>query len=236
MLTKTDTLIRIRKTKIIKKGHQKIIIKRKLRKKEKKNWPKQRIFIFKQTDEDSTLIYLSSTARPHYLTAHTLTIHSGDCSDHVPAASHPKPWQQNDGKPPPPQPPTTMSLSCPDRFSDSNLLCGEDTSGILSGESPEFSSSDVDSSSPPQPSSSEEEEESIAGFIEDERNFVPGFDYLSRFQSRSLDASARKESVAWILKVTAISPYFQIEHSIVFIITLLPRANTESDDAKMHRW
>jgi len=30
---------------------------------------------------------------------------------------------------------------------------------------------------------------------------VPGFDYLSRFQSQSLDASAREESVAWILKV-----------------------------------
>ncbi|KAK7252351.1 hypothetical protein RIF29_36224 [Crotalaria pallida] len=111
----------------------------------------------------------------------------------------------NDGNPPHP-PPITMSLSCPDRFSDSNLLCGEDTSGILSGESPEFSSSDVDSLTPPPPSSStssEEDDESIAGFIEDERNFVTGFDYLSRIESRSLDADARKESVAWILKVQA---------------------------------
>ncbi|XP_019445494.1 PREDICTED: cyclin-D1-1 [Lupinus angustifolius] len=95
-----------------------------------------------------------------------------------------------------------MSLSCPDRFSDSNLLCSEDTSGVISGESPEFSSSNIDSLPPPL-SPSSEEDESIAAFIEDERNFVLGLDYLSRFQSRSLDDSARKESVAWILKVQA---------------------------------
>ncbi|KAF7809255.1 cyclin-D1-1 [Senna tora] len=86
-----------------------------------------------------------------------------------------------------------MSASCTDYFSDSDLLCSEDTSGILSGESPECSS-DLDSP----PSSTDE---SIAGFIEHEHEFVPGFDYLSRFQSHSLDASAREESIAWILKV-----------------------------------
>lgn len=82
-----------------------------------------------------------------------------------------------------------MSISYSGCFSD--LLCGED-SGILSEDLPEYSS---DLESPAYI------EESIAGFIEDERNFVPGFDYLARFQSQSLDASARDESVAWILKV-----------------------------------
>ncbi|XP_065860972.1 cyclin-D1-1 [Euphorbia lathyris] len=85
-----------------------------------------------------------------------------------------------------------MSLSCSDCFND--LLCSEDSSELFSGDSPECSS-DLDS-----PACTEE---SIASFIEDERNFVPGFDYLSRFKSRSLDASAREESVAWILKVQA---------------------------------
>ncbi|KAH7515772.1 hypothetical protein FEM48_Zijuj10G0061600 [Ziziphus jujuba var. spinosa] len=85
-----------------------------------------------------------------------------------------------------------MSLSCSDCFSD--LLCAED-SGILSRESPECSS-DLES-----PACSEE---SIASFIEDERSFVPGFDYLARFRSHPLDASARAESVAWILKVKLI--------------------------------
>ncbi|XP_071706475.1 cyclin-D1-1-like [Rutidosis leptorrhynchoides] len=83
-----------------------------------------------------------------------------------------------------------MSVSYSDCFSD--LLCGED-SGILSGEdSPECSYDfyycpDFD--------------ESIAEFIEEERKFVPGIDYVERFQSHVLDASAREESVAWILKV-----------------------------------
>ncbi|KAE9607101.1 putative cyclin B3, G2/mitotic-specific [Lupinus albus] len=93
-----------------------------------------------------------------------------------------------------------MSSSCPDCFSDSNVVCSEDTIGILSGNSPELYSCDIDSSLPP-PLRSPEDEESIAGFIENERNFVTRSDYLSRFWSRSLDDSARKESVAWILKV-----------------------------------
>ncbi|XVE92496.1 hypothetical protein REPUB_Repub01dG0102400 [Reevesia pubescens] len=87
-----------------------------------------------------------------------------------------------------------MSVSCSGCFAD--LLCGEDSDEAFSGESPACSS-ELDSSAP------FIEESSIAGFIEDERNFVPGFDYLSRFQSQSLDASAREESVAWILKVQA---------------------------------
>ncbi|KAI9125139.1 hypothetical protein K1719_003755 [Acacia pycnantha] len=91
-----------------------------------------------------------------------------------------------------------MSVSCSNHYlCDSDLLCCEDTSGILSGESPECSS-DLDSL--PSPVFLED---SIAGFIEEERNFVPGFDYFSKFQTDSLDASAREESVAWILKVQA---------------------------------
>ncbi|KAJ0095025.1 hypothetical protein Patl1_16218 [Pistacia atlantica] len=86
-----------------------------------------------------------------------------------------------------------MSVTCSSNFPD--LLCGED-SGIFSGESsPECSSSDLESSA--------SIEESIAGFIMDERNFVPGFDYLTQFQTQSLDVSAREQSVAWILKVQA---------------------------------
>lgn len=85
-----------------------------------------------------------------------------------------------------------MSVSCSDRFTD--LLCSEDSDEVLSGESPACSS---ELESP----DSCVEESSIASFIEGERNFVPGFDYLARFQSQSLDASAREASVAWILKV-----------------------------------
>lgn len=72
-----------------------------------------------------------------------------------------------------------------------DLLCGEDSSDVFSDESTaDISSEEVDSWP----------EESIASCIEEERHFVPGLDYLSRFHSQSLDASAREDSVSWILK------------------------------------
>lgn len=86
-----------------------------------------------------------------------------------------------------------MSVSYSDCFSD--LLCREDSGSLLGDQLPECSSSDVESPA--------DAEESIAGFIEGERDFVPGIDYVERFQSQPLDASARQESVAWILKVQA---------------------------------
>lgn len=92
-----------------------------------------------------------------------------------------------------------MSLSCSDCFSD--LLCGED-SGILSGEDQPECSYDFEYCA--------DFDDSIAEFIEQERKFVPGIDYVERFQSQVLDASAREESVAWILKVIYI--YVHIEN------------------------
>lgn len=90
-----------------------------------------------------------------------------------------------------------MSVSCSDCFSD--LLCGEDSDTVFTNggggeDSPECSSSDIESQFV-------DFDESIAGLIEDERYFVPGFDYFERFQSQSLIAVAREDSVAWILKV-----------------------------------
>ncbi|KAF8039956.1 hypothetical protein BT93_B2237 [Corymbia citriodora subsp. variegata] len=86
-----------------------------------------------------------------------------------------------------------MSASYSDCLSD--LLCEEDSAGVLSDSSPECSSSDLGSPA--------RDEESVAGFIEDEDRFVPGFDYAARFRSQPLHASAREDSVAWILKVHA---------------------------------
>ncbi|XP_058115472.1 cyclin-D1-1 isoform X2 [Magnolia sinica] len=83
----------------------------------------------------------------------------------------------------------SMSLSCHDCLSD--LLCAEDA-GILAGDEPEYS---------PDLEFPEDIEESIiAGFVEGEGVYAPGFDYPARFRSRSLDASAREEAVGWILK------------------------------------
>ncbi|KAI3412283.1 Cyclin N-terminal domain-containing protein [Psidium guajava] len=88
-----------------------------------------------------------------------------------------------------------MSVSCSDCFSD--LICEEDSAGVLSDSSPECSS-------PWDLGSQARAEESVAGFIEGEERFVPGSDYVARFRPQSLDASAREESVAWILKVHAL--------------------------------
>lgn len=103
-----------------------------------------------------------------------------------------------------------MSVSYSDCFSD--LLCREDSGSLLGDQLPECSSSDVESPA--------DAEESIAGFIEGERNFVPGIDYVERFQSQPLDASARQESVAWILKVIIIkTPRFRSD-CILYVSSL----------------
>ncbi|KAK7367924.1 hypothetical protein VNO80_09944 [Phaseolus coccineus] len=143
----------------------------------------------KQTYEEHACIFHQQIHSLPKLATATST--SGDFSDRLPATPHRKLWPRPQNE----YPPIAMSVSCSNCLPDSLLLCGEDSSGVLSGESPECSS-DLDSWPP-------SEEDSIAGFIEDERHFVPGFEYLNRFQSRSLDASAREESVAWILKVQA---------------------------------
>nr|GMD25868.1 cyclin-D1-1 [Ipomoea batatas] len=91
-----------------------------------------------------------------------------------------------------------MSVSCSDCFSD--LLCGEDSDIIFSGgdeETPECSSSDLAESLPIEA----DLDESIAGLMDDERNFVPGIDYAERFLSQSLSAAAREDCIQWMLKV-----------------------------------
>ncbi|CAA3025188.1 cyclin-D1-1 [Olea europaea subsp. europaea] len=80
-----------------------------------------------------------------------------------------------------------MSISYSDCLSD--LLCGEDSNSIF-GEVSVECSSDLDSQSP-------DIEESIAGLIEDERDFVENFHSTTEY----LDASTRAEYVAWIIKV-----------------------------------
>ncbi|KAJ4962010.1 hypothetical protein NE237_021920 [Protea cynaroides] len=85
-------------------------------------------------------------------------------------------------------------MSVSSSFSDcsSDLLCGEDA-GIFDRISPEYSSTDLEFSA--------NTEESIAVFVEEEGHYMPGLDYPTRFRSQELDASAREESIAWILKV-----------------------------------
>jgi len=184
--------------------------KKKKKKKKKKNkitvlifiYPKKQIVISTKNQNHSLTHSLSlSPSLPLTLT-HT-AIHSGDFSGDFQGRVGER-WEENEKARL-----SIMSDSCSDRFSD--LLCGEG-SEILSGESPECSS-DLDSG----PCI----DESIAEFIEDERHFVPGVDYLARFRSQSLDASAREESVAWILKVR----HFEIYDTKLLDFTVMPPEN-----------
>lgn len=91
-----------------------------------------------------------------------------------------------------------MTISCSDCFSD--LICREDSDVVFTGggeDLPECSTSEYESLPP-----AADLDESIASLIENEQNFVPGIDYVERFQSQPLDAAAREDSIAWILKVS----------------------------------
>lgn len=90
-----------------------------------------------------------------------------------------------------------MSLSCANCFSD--LLCGEDAGSLVDEWqecSPEYEYS-------PDLGLPADTEESIAWLVKGEREHSPAKDYPARFRSRLLDAAARAEAVAWILKVRA---------------------------------
>ncbi|GAB4839847.1 hypothetical protein Ancab_020557 [Ancistrocladus abbreviatus] len=87
---------------------------------------------------------------------------------------------------------SSMSISFSECFPD--LLCAEESEVLSGGDSPECSS--------------ELEtacfiEESIAGLIEEERNHVPGYGSSADHMLVEIDASARSQSVAWMLKVRA---------------------------------
>ncbi|XP_019170890.1 PREDICTED: cyclin-D1-1 isoform X2 [Ipomoea nil] len=114
-----------------------------------------------------------------------------------------------------------MSVSCSDCFSD--LLCGEDSDIIFSGgdeETPECSSSDLTESLPLEA----DLDESIAGLMDDERNFVPGIDYAERFLSQSLSAAAREDCIQWMLKVEGAKYIFEpktIRRMELLVLTVL---------------
>ncbi|KAH0919862.1 hypothetical protein HID58_027522 [Brassica napus] len=87
---------------------------------------------------------------------------------------------------------------------DMDLFCGESSSGESTAE---FSSEEVESWP----------DDSIASCIEDERHFVPGLDYLSRFHSQSLDASAREESVQAYYSFQPLTAYLAVNYMDRFL-------------------
>ncbi|XP_010030621.2 cyclin-D2-1 [Eucalyptus grandis] len=118
--------------------------------------------------------------------------------------------------PPPPSPRDHTS-------SASSLHCGEDVSDAdawIPAHSPDPSSS---SSSPPPPpppppplppcyypfplplpSDDDEAAAAVAGLIDSETDHMPSPDYLRRCRDRSIDVTARQDSINWILRVHAL--------------------------------
>ncbi|KAF9605412.1 hypothetical protein IFM89_017151 [Coptis chinensis] len=114
-----------------------------------------------------------------------------------------------------------MSLSCSDCFSD--LICSEDARTLSEESFEDFQDFEFPDGI----------EESIAEFVEGEGTHEPlEFDYMARFQSQSLDVSARKDSVSWILKVQAffcfqpLTAYLAVNYMDRFLAFRgLPQAN-----------
>ncbi|KAL5561393.1 hypothetical protein UlMin_031140 [Ulmus minor] len=83
--------------------------------------------------------------------------------------------------------------------SSSSLYCSEEVAGLVSSDVDAWISeqcSSLDSLSPP-------DEDNIAGLIQTEPQHMPESDYLRRCRDRSIDVTARQDSINWILKVQA---------------------------------
>lgn len=81
--------------------------------------------------------------------------------------------------------------------SATNLFCAEDADGVVSWEA---GNDDTWISSNHRPSSDDNAFD-ISRVFESEPHHMPRPDYLSRCRDRSIDVTARQDSINWILKV-----------------------------------
>ncbi|CAL9064620.1 unnamed protein product, partial [Musa banksii] len=101
-----------------------------------------------------------------------------------------------------PTAPPPMAPS-PDFFSSSNLLCTEDASAVASGGEDRDHAVAASEWAPacPATASALVDGRGLASLLAAETDHMPRPDYLPRFLSRTLDATARHDAVKWILKV-----------------------------------
>ncbi|KAL4615214.1 hypothetical protein ACB092_07G107700 [Castanea dentata] len=98
--------------------------------------------------------------------------------------------------------------------SATNLYCAEDADGVVSWE---VDNDDDDTwiSSNHRPSSDDDDDGfDISRVFESEAHHMPHPDYLSRCRDRSVDVTARQDSINWILKVHA---YYQFRPVTAFL-------------------
>jgi cyclin D1/2/4 len=82
-----------------------------------------------------------------------------------------------------------------------SLYCGEDASEVVQQDADTWISSYHQSPSPSTIPSPPSDENTITKFIDSESQFMPLSDYLHRCRHRSIDTTARQDSINWILKV-----------------------------------
>jgi cyclin D1/2/4 len=99
-----------------------------------------------------------------------------------------------------------MSRS-PDYSAGDSLCCGEDAGEVASWVADTWISHRPPSSlfayAPPS------DESTVSMLIDSEPQHVPHPDYLRRCRDRSIDITARQDSINWILKVRTLSPTYQ---------------------------
>lgn len=93
-----------------------------------------------------------------------------------------------------------MSLSTFSTTAAVSLYCDEDADDVVSWVANDEDTwiSDRSISSPPS-----DDESTISRFFESELQHMPHPDYLTRFRDRSIDVTARQDSINWIFKVHA---------------------------------
>jgi cyclin D1/2/4 len=82
-----------------------------------------------------------------------------------------------------------------------SLYCGEDASEVVRQDADTWISSYHQSPSPSTIPSPPSDENTITKLIDSESQFMPLSDYLHRCRHRSIDTTARQDSINWILKV-----------------------------------
>lgn len=84
-----------------------------------------------------------------------------------------------------------------------SLYCGEDASEVVQQDADTWISSYHRSPSPSTIPSPPSDKNTITKLIDSESQFMPLSDYLHRCRHRSIDTTARQDSINWILKVHA---------------------------------
>jgi cyclin D1/2/4 len=102
-----------------------------------------------------------------------------------------------------------MSLSPDYSAAGASLYCGEDAGEVASWVADTWISHYPPTTSLSAADSPPSDESTVSMLIDSEPHHAPHPDYLRRCRDRSIDITARQDSINWILKVRTLSPTYQ---------------------------